>query len=166
MSNDIRIPNLCNEDWNKMTPNDNGRFCDACKLTVVDFTKMSDNQIKNYLLNKGHVCGRFDCTQIDTSHQSTLDLLNKKAKKIKFKPLRWLALLLLLIPVLLYSILNNKKIDRPDNHVLMGAVSAPIEKDSTKKIVDSPYRKLMGEVASPHLKPSKKNLKRALIRKQ
>jgi len=157
MSNDIRIPNLCNEDWNKMTQNDNGRFCDTCKLTVVDFTKMSDDQIKNYLLNKGHVCGRFDCSQIDTSHQSTLDLLNKKAKKIKFKPLRWLALLLLLIPVLLYSILNNKKIDRPDNHVLMGAVSAPIEKDSTKKIVDTPYRKLMGEVALPHLKPSKKN---------
>ncbi len=151
MSEKIKIPNLCNEDWNKMTPNDNGRFCDTCKLTVVDFTKMSDNQIKNYLLNKGHVCGRFDCTQVDTSHESTLELLNKKAKKIKFKPLRWLALLLLLIPVFLYSIFNNKKIDTPDNHVLMGAVASPIEKDSTKNIVDTPYRKLMGEVASPHL---------------
>jgi len=29
----------------------------------------------------------------------------------------------------------------------MGAISSPIEKDSTKKIVDTPYRKLMGEVA-------------------
>ncbi|MCX6294364.1 MAG: hypothetical protein NT127_08745 [Sphingobacteriales bacterium] len=154
MSEKIKIPNLCNEDWNKMTPNDNGSFCDTCKLTVVDFTKMGDDQIKNYLLNNGHVCGRFDCTQVDTSHESTLELLNKKAKKIKFKPLRWLALLLLLlllIPVFLYSILNNKKIDRPDNHVLMGNVASPIEKDSTKKIVDTPYRKLMGEVASPHL---------------
>lgn len=151
MSGKIGIPNLCNEDWNNMSPNDNGRFCDTCKLTVVDFTKMSDDQINNYLLNKGHVCGRFDCTQVDTSHESTLELLNKKAKKIKFKPLRWLVLLLLLIPVFLYSILNNKKMDRPDNHVLMGAISSPIEKDSTKKIVDTPYRKLMGEVASPHL---------------
>lgn len=159
MSGKIRIPNLCNEDWNTMTPNDAGRFCDTCKLTVVDFTKMSDNQIKNYLLNKGHVCGRFDCTQVDTSHESTLELLNKKAKKIKFKPLRWLALLLLLIPVFLYSILNNKKIDMPDNHVLMGAVSSPIEKDSTKIIVDTPYRKLMGKVASPHLIDSIKIIK-------
>ena len=151
MSNNIKIPNLCNEDWNNMSPNDNGRFCDTCKLTVVDFTKMSDDQIKNYLLNKGHVCGRFDCTQVDTSHESTLELLNEKAKKIKFKPVRWLVLLLLLFPVFLYSILKIKKMDRPDNHVLMGAISSPIEKDSTKKIVDTPYRKLMGEVASPHL---------------
>jgi len=157
MSGKIRIPNLCNEDWNKMTPNDNGRFCDTCKLTVVDFTKMGDDQIKNYLLNNGHVCGRFDCTQVDTSHESTLGLLNKKAKKIKFKPLRWLVLLLLLIPVFLYSILNNKKIDRPDNHVLMGAISSPIEKDSTKKNVDTPYRKLMGEVAPINVKKIKKN---------
>jgi len=157
MSNDIRIPNLCNEDWNKMTPNDNGRFCDTCKLTVVDFTKMSDDQIKNYLLNNGYVCGRFDCTQVDTSHESTLELLNKKAKKIKFKPLRWLALLLLIIPVLLFTYLfKNNSVDTPD-HKLMGNVSSPIEKDSTKKIVDTPYRKLMGEVASPQIKPSKKS---------
>ena len=155
MSEKIKIPNLCNEDWNKMTPNDNGRFCDTCKLTVVDFTKMGDNQIKNYLLNNGHVCGRFDCTQVDTSHESTLELLNKKAKKIKFKPLRWLVLLLLLIPVFLYTFLNNKTVCPPE-HKLMGNVASPIEKDSTKKIVDTPYRKLMGEVASPQLKPSKK----------
>ena len=138
MSDKIKIPNLCNEDWNNMTPNENGRFCDTCKLTVVDFTKMGDEQIKNYLLNNGHVCGRFDCTQVDTSHESTLELLNKKAKKIKFKPLRWLALLLillLLIPVFLYSILNNKKIDRPDNHVLMGNVASPIEKILQKKLL-------------------------------
>ena len=159
MSTDIRIPNLCNEDWNKMTPNVNGRFCDACKLTVVDFTKMSDDQIKNFLLNKGHVCGRFDCTQVDTSHESTLELLNKKAKKIKFKPLRWLALLLLLIPVLLFTYLfKNNSVDTPD-HKLMGAVSSPIEKDSLKKIIDTSNHKLMGNVASPHIKPLRKNKK-------
>jgi hypothetical protein len=155
MSNNIKIPNLCNEDWSNMSPNDNGRFCDTCKLTVVDFTKMGDDQIKNYLLNNGHVCGRFDCTQVDTSHQSTLDLLHKKAKKIKFKPLRWLALLLLLIPVFVFYIFNTKTVCPPE-HKLMGNVAAPIEKDSTKRIVDTPNHKLMGEVASPHLKPSKK----------
>jgi hypothetical protein len=159
MSNDIRIPNLCNEDWNKMTPNDNGRFCDTCKLTVVDFTKMSDDQIKNYLLNKGHVCGRFDCTQIDTSHQSTLDSLNKKAKKIKFKPLRWLVLLLVLllvlIPAFVYYIFKNKTVDTPE-HILMGNVASPHLIDTINNSTDTPYRKLMGEVASPQLKPSKK----------
>ena len=154
MSDKIKIPNLCNEDWNKMTPNDNGRFCDTCKLTVVDFTKMGDDQIKNYLLNNGHVCGRFDCTQVDTSHESTLELLNKKAKKIKFKPLRWLVLLLLLIPVFLYSIFNNNTVC-PPKHNLMGNVASPHVIDTINNSVDTPYRKLMGEVASPHLKPQK-----------
>jgi hypothetical protein len=156
MSNNIKIPNLCNEDWSNMSPNDNGRFCDTCKLTVVDFTKMGDDQIKNYLLNNGHVCGRFDCTQVDTSHQSTLELLNKKAKKIKFKPLRWFSLLLLLIPVLLFTYLfKNNSVDTPD-HELMGNVASPHLIDTINNSVDTPYRKLMGEVASPNLKPSKK----------
>jgi hypothetical protein len=155
MSTDIRIPNLCNEDWNKMTPNVNGRFCDACKLTVVDFTKMSDDQIKNFLLNKGHVCGRFDCTQVDTSHESTLELLNKKAKKIKFKPLRWLALLLLLMTGFVFYIFNNKTVCPPE-HKLMGNFASPHLIDTINNSVDTPYRKLMGEVASPQLKPSKK----------
>jgi hypothetical protein len=159
MSKDIKIPNLCNEDWNNMTPNDNGRFCDTCKLTVVDFTKMSDDQIKSYLLNKGHVCGRFDCTQIDTSHESTLDSLHKKAKKIKFKPLKWLVLLLVLllvsIPVFVYYIFKNKTVDPPE-HILMGNVASPHLIDTINNSTDTPYRKLMGEVASPQLKPSKK----------
>ena len=159
MSNDIRIPNLCNEDWNKMTPNDNGRFCDTCKLTVVDFTKMSDDEIKSYLLNNGHVCGRFDCTQVYTSHQSTLDLLYKKAEKIKFKPLKWLVLLsvllLVLIPVFVYYIFNSKTVCPPKNN-LMGNVSSPHLIDTINNSTDTPYRKLMGEVASPQLKPSKK----------
>ena len=156
MSKDIKIPNLCNEDWNNMTPNDNGRFCDTCKLTVVDFTKMSDDQIKNYLLNNGYVCGRFDCTQVDTSHESTLELLHKKAKKIKFKPLRWLALLLLIIPVLLFTYLfKNNSVDTP-GHKLMGEVASPHLIDTINNSTDTPYRKLMGNVASPHLKPSKK----------
>ena len=81
MSLRISIPDPCHQNWNQMQPNEKGRFCDTCKLTVVDFTKMSNEEIKTYLLNKSYVCGRFDCTQLDKSHRSTLEILKAKSKK-------------------------------------------------------------------------------------
>ena len=130
MSRNIKVPIICNEDWDKMSPKENGRFCDTCKLTVVDFTKMSDNEIKNYLLSKSYVCGRFDCTQVETSHEKTLELLKRKTKKINFKPLRWAAFLLLLIPALIYN--SCRGVYRPPTGRLMGAVAMPYFNDSIK----------------------------------
>lgn len=46
MSIRISIPDPCNQNWNQMLPNEKGRYCDTCKLTVVDFTKMSNEEIK------------------------------------------------------------------------------------------------------------------------
>ncbi|MFA6152784.1 MAG: hypothetical protein WC716_15780 [Chitinophagaceae bacterium] len=62
----LHIPELCHENWNEMTPESKGRFCGSCQKTVVDFTKMSDEQVKNYLLDKKNknTCGRFYATQI------------------------------------------------------------------------------------------------------
>jgi hypothetical protein len=62
------IPTPCHEDWNQMQPNEIGRHCNVCSKTVVDFTYMSDEQVKNYLLSKpsGQTCGRFNNTQLQT----------------------------------------------------------------------------------------------------
>lgn len=63
----ITIPEPCQENWDKMTPKDNGRFCLSCTKTVVDFTKMSTEEIQHYFIsyqNKS-ICGRFKNTQID-----------------------------------------------------------------------------------------------------
>lgn len=103
MNQKINIPDPCNQDWKKMTPNGNGRYCDTCKMTVVDFTKMSLDEIKNHLLNNSYVCGRFDCSQVESSHVKTLELLKIKTKHINYKPLKWATYFLLLIPVILYS---------------------------------------------------------------
>ena len=65
MNRKISIPKPCNENWDKMTPSNNGKYCDVCKLNVVDFTSMNDDEIQNYLVNKSYVCGRFDCSQIN-----------------------------------------------------------------------------------------------------
>lgn len=64
----ISIPEPCHEDWNKMIPNKNGRFCESCSKTVVDFTTMLPDDIKNYFLeNRGKsICGRIKQSQMDS----------------------------------------------------------------------------------------------------
>jgi hypothetical protein len=62
----ITIPEPCHEDWNKMTPNDNGRFCGSCSKTVVDFTNKLPDEIQAYFLQHTNVCGRFKKSQLDS----------------------------------------------------------------------------------------------------
>lgn len=60
----LNIPQPCHENWNEMTPEKKGRFCGSCQKIVVDFTQMSDEQVKNYLLSNVNTCGRFYASQI------------------------------------------------------------------------------------------------------
>ena len=64
----IQIPNPCHEDWNQMLPAEQGRFCQSCEKTVVDFSQMSDDQVLNYFKlkqqNSERVCGRFRAEQV------------------------------------------------------------------------------------------------------
>ncbi|WP_397363778.1 energy transducer TonB [Olleya sp. R77988] len=64
----IKIPEPCHEGWDTMTPKDKGRFCGSCNKTVVDFTKMDNYQIQDYLQdNKGQrICGHIKQTQLDS----------------------------------------------------------------------------------------------------
>lgn len=63
----IFIPQPCSEDWNNMTPQEQGRFCDSYQKCVVDFTNFSDAELYQYLLaNKGKkACGRFRPSQLN-----------------------------------------------------------------------------------------------------
>ncbi|GAB3925555.1 carboxypeptidase-like regulatory domain-containing protein [Mucilaginibacter myungsuensis] len=61
----ISIPQNCAESWNKMTQNNDGRFCTACASTVVDFTAMSPDEVIAYLTASPKTCGRFGATQLD-----------------------------------------------------------------------------------------------------
>jgi len=62
----ITIPEPCLEDWEKMTPNKNGRFCESCSKNVVDFTNMKPDKIQAYFLEHSNVCGRFKKSQLDS----------------------------------------------------------------------------------------------------
>ena len=64
----IHIPEPCHEDWDKMTPNEQGSFCKVCAKTVIDFSKKTEDEIQNYLLENmdKKVCGRFRISQLET----------------------------------------------------------------------------------------------------
>jgi len=64
----ISIPSPCTENWENMTQLEQGKHCAACNKVVIDFTKMTQPQLIQYLLeNKGKkICGNFYNTQISS----------------------------------------------------------------------------------------------------
>ena len=50
-----------------MTNADSGRYCKSCDKIVVDFSVLSDNEIRAFFLTNNHkpVCGRFHKSQVD-----------------------------------------------------------------------------------------------------
>jgi hypothetical protein len=63
----LSIPRPCAESWSTFTPTPDGGFCGSCQKTVIDFTRMSDQQILDYLAKKrANTCGRFRADQLKT----------------------------------------------------------------------------------------------------
>ncbi len=61
----IDIPKPCSQSWDDMIPNGQGRHCDSCRKTVIDFTTWSDSELFNFFTkNTGPICGRFLSTQV------------------------------------------------------------------------------------------------------
>lgn len=69
----IQIPKPCHENWNNMTPDEQGRFCGSCKKVVVDFSKMNDKELLHHISNMAgqHTCGRFSTSQLNTEIKTT-----------------------------------------------------------------------------------------------
>ena len=64
----LTIPKPCHEDWNKMQPEEKGKFCGSCQKQVVDFSNMNDRQVAEFFKkpSDGSVCGR---PTGDTAHR-------------------------------------------------------------------------------------------------
>ena len=65
------IPEPCQQKWDEMHVRNEGRFCDYCQKTVIDFTKFTDKDL--YVFFDKHqnekVCGRFLNTQLNREIQ-------------------------------------------------------------------------------------------------
>lgn len=66
LSIQINIPNPCKEDWEQMSPCEQGRFCAQCQKQVIDFTQWSDTDLYHFLSkNDAPLCGRFTSYQLN-----------------------------------------------------------------------------------------------------
>jgi hypothetical protein len=75
----ISIPDPCSESWDAMLVKDSGRFCNSCQKTVIDFTKMSDEDFVAYFRNNKEMpCGRV------TRQQLLLDIPFRKKPLLPF----------------------------------------------------------------------------------
>ena len=73
----IQIPTPCSEDFSKMTPVEKGHFCNNCEKVVIDFSKMSDQEIAFfYKKNGGKLCGRFHPSQLNRDIRLTSPKMN------------------------------------------------------------------------------------------
>lgn len=62
----IHIAEACHENWNAMSAQEQGRFCQQCSKTVTDFSEMSDREVLQFLSSgKGSGCGRFAADQLN-----------------------------------------------------------------------------------------------------
>lgn len=100
----VRIPEPCHEDWNKMTVDEKGRFCNVCSKSVVDFTNKTDTEIHSILIEKSSekVCGRFKSNQVERPIISSTVIESNRFRKI------FLAAALLVFGAFLFSCTDDK----------------------------------------------------------
>lgn len=84
----LTVAEPCHENWDKMNPVQQGRFCGSCQKQVVDFSLMSDRELLQFFQkpSTGSVCGRFMNDQLDRK-------LEQPAKKITWFRYAWQILL-------------------------------------------------------------------------
>ena len=64
MANKITLEFVCDQDWNAMTPTENGRYCAVCQKNVVDYSHLS---LKELILERegNELCGNFRIEQVN-----------------------------------------------------------------------------------------------------
>lgn len=160
----LSIPNPCSANWNEMTPHEKGRFCGLCNLTVVDFTQMSEKEIKEYFTcHYGQkTCGRFLASQLAPVEsfipknriEVWIDRTEKNLRQSVFKTV----FLCLLMTLALFT--GCKRTTKGTPHHLMGDIAEPMGEPMFEEKVEKkePYH-LTGDTVyiekQPAIIPSK-----------
>ncbi len=107
----VKVPEPCHEDWNKMQPDEKGKFCLSCSKSVIDFTNKTDEEIKNILLeNKNQkVCGHFKSSQLNRPLNYIIDPI-QLPRNISFSKAFAIALFFV-FGSMLFSCTNQKNED-------------------------------------------------------
>ena len=161
---EISIQKPCHENWDTMTPNEQGAFCGKCVKTVVDFSHKSIEEIKEFFIGKQNekVCGRFEKTQLTSL---SFDAFYNEFKGFHFTK-RFAVILYFTFGMWLFNASSASaqtqqpiKGDVQVDHNIMGGVRAnPTPKDTAKTCVKpkSGIRVVKGKVkyTKTELKPA------------
>lgn len=67
--NNIRLSFACDENWDRMRTEGNGRHCEKCQKKIYDFTDTKQQEFLQILAeHNNNVCGRFRTDQMVSSH--------------------------------------------------------------------------------------------------
>lgn len=64
MKTKVQLRFTCSENWDAMSPRENGRHCAVCRKQVQDFTRATDAEILSYFRSHKNACGRFTSEQV------------------------------------------------------------------------------------------------------
>jgi hypothetical protein len=143
---EISIKKPCHENWDAMTPNEQGAFCGKCVKTVVDFSTKSIDEIKEFFTGKQDekVCGRFETTQLTSL---SFDAFFNEFKGFNFTK-RFAVILYFTFGMWLFNassgLAQNSGHEKGDVEVvrpkaaIMGGVRALQPKDTTKTACAEP----------------------------
>jgi hypothetical protein len=147
----IQINEPCHENWQEMTPNQQGAFCKVCNKDVVDFSKKSIAEIKSFFAEKaeGKICGRFEKKQLvylsfdDFFASFKYWVLSKKFAVIFFFTFGFMA----------FNAQAQKdnhltgKVSAPQTHSLGESVATPTNTPVMGQAIATPIEHLQGDVA-------------------
>lgn len=131
----MKIEKPCSENFSGMKKNNLGRHCPSCNKTVVDFTKMSVNEIQNHLTSStGEVCGRFKSLQLEQKNgfEKFIFQLRERVSNFNIKPMR-LAFLTLISGITAFtsSCMGKVQNDYDENRNDQAPRSHQAKQDST-----------------------------------
>jgi hypothetical protein len=136
----LQIAEPCHENWDGMTPVQQGKFCGSCQKEVVDFSNMSDQQLVAFFKkpSTGSLCGRFNSEQLN------------RDVEIPRKRIPWLKYFFqIAIPAFLLTIKANGQKGRPQimgkiapvcSKPLMG-ITVAVENPKPVKPIEAPAEK-------------------------
>lgn len=93
----ITIPKPCHEDWNKFTAAEQGKHCQVCATTVIDFTTWEPNAIANHFATNTNkeTCGRFTKSQIERTNLPSAIQFAKQISYFRMSTLKKIAAIFL-----------------------------------------------------------------------
>jgi TonB family protein len=146
------INNPCTEDWDKMKIGLVSRYCEVCTKDVMDFTKLSRQEIVEYLLeNQGKkTCGRILPSQLDFTRKDIIVTLHKIKNRY---PNHQIPLAITLLAGMMLTGCNmnkNEEIKQEQHKTTVGKIEKKEETNNSNKKEEKANNKISHSISKNH----------------